>query len=788
MKLSLNWLSDFVDFSEKNPHKIAEALTLSVAEVEEVEEQGALLKNCVVGKVVKIEKHPDADKLSLCDVKTDRGVVRVVCGGTNLREGMCVAFAHVGACIKTEDGELFELKKVKIRGEESSGMICASVELELADRFPATSEQGDRPVIDLGDSDEGVGTPLKDYLGLDDVIFHIDNHAITHRADLFSQVGFARECVALGLGKWKKNPEIKNMKSGSGSGLFKFINDAPKKMPRYCACFLEIDGIGETPDWMKKKLEAVGWRSLNLPIDITNYVATEIGVPLHSFDVDDIKGDVHMREAKKGEKIVTLDEAERELPAGALVLSDDEGIFDLLGIMGGLRSSTKESTRRIYLHSASLDSVSIRRTILATGHRTDAATIYEKGVPHIVTEQGFYRALELFLELVPGAKLVSEIESCGDNGKPEAIELPIEKVSQRLGQEISKKEAVNALGGLDFDVKSKKSVLSVTPPLHRLNDIKQPADLIEEIARIIGFSVFEEEIPEADVTLPARDDRLNVMRDVLKEVGFYETVQFAFAGEGLLKKAGNQTRKLREIENPLGGDIKYMRPSLIPRLLDYASENIRLVDEELKIFEVGHVFEGEGEHQSFALIISSVSDGGVRNTPFLRLKSVIKEICEAVGLEVGFKNDKKPASSAHPGRAVKVIISGKDVGTLTELHPAIGKNFDLAGRTAVCEINLEEVLSESSAEKIYEELPEFPSITYDSTVTVGDEVEATSLISKAGKSHEFLQNVALVDLFEKDGKRQLTFRCTYNAGDRTLTEEEVKPIHEKVEAGLGQTS
>ena len=455
--------------------------------------------------------------------------------------------------------------------------------------------------------------------------------------------------------------------------------------------------------------------------------------------------------------------------------------------MGGLRSSTKESTKRIYLHSASLDSVSIRKTILATGHRTDAATIYEKGVPHIVTEQGFYRALELFLELVPGAKLVSKIESHGDNGKPVAIELPLEKVSRRLGREIKEKEAVNALKGLDFDVESKESVLTVTAPLHRLNDIKQPADLIEEIARVIGFADFEEEIPVADITTPARDHRLNVMRDVLKETGFYETVQFAFAGTELLNKAGNTSKKLREIENPLGEDIKYMRPSLTPRLLDYASENIRLVDEELKIFEVGHVFEGSDEYQSFALLASCIG-GDVKQTPVLKLKSSIKEMCEAVGFSAEFKRDKKPESSSHPGRALRVLISGKDVGMLAEVHPSISKAFNLPIRTAACEINLEKVLSEPSIERIYQELSEFPSITYDLTVEADGKFEVASLISSAEKSHEFLQDVSLVDLFEKDGKRQLTFRCTYNAGDRTLTEEEVKPIHEKVEMALGQTS
>jgi phenylalanyl-tRNA synthetase beta chain len=781
MKLSLNWLSDFVSFSEKDPQKIAEALTLSVAEVEEVEVQGALLENCCVGKVLTIEKHPNADKLKLCNVETNKGKKRVVCGGTNLREGMLVAFAHIGARVKWHGEEMMELKKTKIRGEESEGMICASSELDITAQFPGP----DGAIItDLGDSGYEVGKSLKEALGLNDVIFHVDNHALTQRADLFSHVGFARECVAIGIGKWKNEPSYKAPKFGKSSAPFKFVVDAPKGMPKYCSAILEIDGLGETPDWMVKRLEAVGWRSLNLPIDITNYVATEVGVPLHSFDSADFRGNVHMREAKEGEKIVTLDDTERKLPKGALVLSDDEGIFDLLGIMGGLRSSTKESTRQIYLHSASLDPVAIRSAVIATGHRTDAATVYEKGVPHIISEQGFYRALELFLELVPGAKIISKMESRGDNGKAKPIELSLERTSSLLGREIKSEEATKALKSLGFDVKKKGKALTVTPPLYRLNDIKEFADLAEEIARVAGFASFKEEMPCAGITPPLRDHRTNNIRDSLKEAGFTELLQFSFIGEEFLKKAGLKTKDLEEINNPLGEDIKLMRPSLLPRLLEFAEENIKLVQEKLMTFEIGRVFKDGKEEKLITVLIANKREENLKEEPFLIAKASAKEALGNIGVNLSYKREKKPSVEKHEARSAEIHYRGKQIGSLYEVHPAVCKSFGLPARAAVLELSLDLLLEQSEKEKICESVSEFPSISYDTTVSLASDTEVDSLLKKAQVSHEFLRRIELADLYKKGKDRQITFRCTYGSMDRTLTEEEVKPVHEKVESLL----
>ncbi|MEK7562810.1 MAG: phenylalanine--tRNA ligase subunit beta, partial [Patescibacteria group bacterium] len=595
MKLSLEWLSEFVTFTTTDPEEIARRLTAHVGEVDDVEIQGKYLNHCCVGKVLTVAKHPNADKLSLCDVETDTGTKRVVCGGTNLREGMLVAFAHIGATVKWHGSEEQTLEPVIIRGEKSEGMICAAEELELEEMFPAKKEEGERPVIDLAQLkiENGklkIGASLKEVLSMNDVIFHIDNHAITHRADLFSHIGFARECVAIGIAKWKRKPEFKASKPGKQALPFKLIVEEKKLMPRYCACVIEIDGLGETPEWMKKRLRAVGWRPLNLPVDITNYVATEVGVPLHSFDLDDIRGDVHMRKAKEGEKIMTLDGKEWKLPAGALILSDDEGIFDMLGIMGGLRSSTKDSTRRIYLHSASLDPISIRSTVIATGHRTDAATVYEKTVPHITTEQGFLRAAQLLLELAPGARMGSKVESYGDNGEGKPITFSAEYAEQKLGAAIPEKTIIQIFEDLGCTVKKAKGGMAVTPPLWRLKDLKGPHDLVEEVGRVYGFDKIPVTLPEASIAPPARDKRIHHLRDALGALGYMELIPLSLVGPDLLKKCNLDPVKCVQVENPIGEEVSIMQPCVMPQILDHASRNMLLVQDALKTFHIGKIF------------------------------------------------------------------------------------------------------------------------------------------------------------------------------------------------------
>lgn len=829
MKISLHWLQDFVTLSPHSslrsdagqavidPEAIARRVTTGCAEVDDVDVQGALLGKCCVGKVLTVTRHPNADRLSLCDVQTDKGVKNVVCGGSNLRVGMRVAFAHVGARVRWHGTEMMTLEKVKVRNIESEGMICSAAELDLAAMFP----QGDeREIIDLGDGDEGVGNPLKEFLGQDDVVLHIDNHAITNRADLFSHVGFAREFVALGLGKWKGGGGDKGGKGHKGrkddKGLpfpktplpMKCIVDRKDLVPRYSSCLLTIDGLGETPQWMRKRLEATGWRCVSLPVDITNYVAMETGMPLHSFDADDIRGDFHVRGAKEGETITTLDGIERVLPEGAIVLSDADGVFDLLGIMGGLRSSTKESTRRIYLHAAIADPAAIRKAIIATGHRTDASTVYEKGIPREAASRGLLRAIELFTQLVPGCQIASKLEEWGDDGKARAISLPLERVNSLLGVEIPEKTIVKILSDLECTVKkgAKKS-LTVTPPLHRLGDIRGSHDLIEEIGRIVGYNEIPPRMPAAAIDPPRRDPRMHRLRDGLRERGYSEIVPISLVGESQLRKSGLDPAEAVRISNPIGEELGLLHTSTLPGLLEHAQRNILHAGRTLKTFHLARVFKkGQAEHLELGMLVASMEKSSdhrvLLEDPFLHLKMDLHETLRSIGYELDVAVAGELPSSAHPGRYAELLVrllpqSSQEsagahpftpVGRIFSVHPSIAASFDLPHRAAAVLLDGDALLAIVPSITIARPVPQFPSIVYDVTLTGRRMTEQIGdLLKRLRGSHAFLENVAVKDLYAAGGSYNLTLTFTYRAADRTLTEEEVKLVHEKILQGAGNS-
>ena len=764
MKISLDWLGDYIEWTEGDPQEIAKRVTASIAEVDEVEQQGTLLEHCCVGKVLSVEKHPNADRLSLCDVQTDKGTKRVVCGGTNLRQGRRVAFAHPGATVKWHGTDMMTLEPVKIRGEQSEGMICAAEELDLSAQFPDAIGTS---IVDMGNGDDGIGTSLKDYLGLTDTVLHIDNHAITHRADLFSHIGFARECVAIGLGTWKKESTFSAPTFGTDKIPFDFSVKSPDLMPRYCACTLSVDSLGDTPDWMKKRLEATGWRSINLPIDITNYVMMEIGVPLHSFDADDIKGTVELRQAKKGEYITTLDGQERELSEGALVLSDSEGIFDLLGIMGGLRSSTKEDTKNIYLHSASLDPVSIRKAMIAMGHRTDAGTTYEKGVAPYTAEQGFYRALELFLELVPGANITSTLDSFGNNGSPKPISFNVQRATSLIGKEIDSKTITNIFESLGCTAeKESDTTLSVTPPLWRQKDLQGAHDLTEEVARIVGYDSIEPELPLAPMQLPKRDKAVHKLRDSLKEQGYYELIPLSLVGPTLLEKAGFDVSKCTKIDNALGEELSLLHPSLLPRLLEHAEENLRRVKSgTLQTFSIANVWSDGKEEQELCMLLSRKTKKEKDSPLVLEAKESLTQALQAAGYSVTFKPGKDGGAS--------VYVDGTEIGTVSLLDAGVASAFGIAEAAVVC-VRASTLFAEAVHTTVFKPLPEYPAVQYDETLVLTKSF--ADVQQSAEKESDLLESVHVADMY----KDNVTLTFTYRSNERTLTEEEVKKEHEKV--------
>ncbi len=791
MKLSLDWLGEFVTWRERDPAAIARTVTAHIAEVEEVISRGALLERCCIGKVLSVNRHPNADKLVLCDVQTDQGIKRVVCGGTNLRPGMRVAFAHAGARVRWHGTEMMTLAKTKIRGEESEGMICAADELDLAERFPqATGHQ----IIDLGDGDDGVGKPLREYLGLTDTVLDIDNHAITHRPDLFSHIGFARELVAVGLAKWKTPPASGKRKQP----LFAFPrfpktplpfairNDAGNLIPRYCACTLSIDAVGETPDWMRRRLEATGWRSLSLPIDITNYVAMELGMPLHSFDVDDLRGTVHMRESVAGEKVVTLDGVSRPLPQGAIILSDDEGIFDLLGIMGGERSSTKQSTRRILLHSAIVDPVAIRNAIIATGHRTDAATVYEKGIPPVMAAWGFARALELFLRFVPGAAITSRMESWGKDSTSRPISFPLARARSVLGAAIPTPVIRRILTDLGCAVQVKGKAWSVTPPPWRAGDLKAEHDLTEEIGRIYGYDRIAPAMPAASIAPPARDVRLVQMRTALAEDGGTELVPLSLLGPEMLRQCAIDPTHAVQIDNALGEELSLLQPTLLPALLANARENLRHVERALKTFAVSHVFPQNGERLELGLLVAARGKTGIKDDPFLEAKAAASAALSAAGYASDFRPAKMHAPYAHPGRTADILVESECIGQIFEVQPFVREQFDLPYRASAALLHLDALFTKVPHVRLAPKISAFPAVVYDVTVPLDADKPAEELRKRMFGRSTLLRGIDIVDLYSAgtSSEYSVTFRLTYQSDERTLTESEVKLEHEKVCAVL----
>ena len=796
MKISLKWLGDYVEFTEDNPQKIADAITAHTEEVDEVEVQGALLDHCCVGKVITTAKHPDADKLQLCEVLTDKGSKNVVCGGTNLRKGMRIAFAHVGARVKWHGEDLMTLEPVKIRGEQSEGMICAAEELGIEGIFP---ECMGHEIVDMcpyfnqvspgNDGDFAVGKPLREVFNLNDIVLHIDNHAITNRADLFSHVGFAVECVAMGIATWKKMPEYKAPEFPEEKLPFNFRVTAKDAIPRYCSCLFEIDALGETPEFIKLRLASVGIRSISLPIDITNFVMMEMGVPMHSFDSDDIKGDFVARLSTKDEPLQTLDGKEWKLPENALVFTDDEGNFDLVGIMGGMRSSTKDSTKRIYLHALSIDPVLIRNAVIATGHRTDAATIYEKKVPHVSAELGFYRAIELFLEHVPGAKIVSQLESFGDSGAQTPIALSVPKTQSLLGAEISGEQMQNILEGLGFVVEGNSDELNVTPPLHRLGDITGAHDLVEEIGRIYGYNNIENTLPDASIVPPARDQRVNKMRDRLVDQEYIELLPLCLVGPDLLNRANISAVKCTELENPIGAETSIMSPSTLPTLLEHAEKNLLQFETLLRTFHVSTVFaEKAKEVKHLGALVTAKGKTDLKNDPFLLLKQELTEALQSAGYELTIDLCKTPPGYASAGRCAQLIVEGKEVGTLFEVHPEVRSRFGLSARAAACELNLSRVLEIDAATTIFADLPAFPAVTYDTTLEMTQQKSVANLLEQIRKSSKLLESVEVADLYGNADAYKLTLRFTYRAEDRTLKEEEAKKEFAKVEKVFGVQS
>lgn len=784
MNISLNWIRDFVDLPKLSPQEIGWKLTVHTAEVEGVVDQGKQLENMVIGQVLSLAKHPGADRLNLVQTNIGKETVQIVCGGTNLYEGMLVAVALPGAWVKWHgEGEPVQLSETKIRGELSVGMICAGEEIGLTpDNGPDSKEP---KIHDLTNTKVKPGTPLAEVTKQNDVLLEVDNKSLTHRPDLWGHYGFAREFSAIFKKPLKALTPFVSIKAGKPSEKLTLKIEDAKLCPRFSAAIMTGIKIEESPEWLKARLQAAGMNPHNNVVDVTNYVMLELGQPMHAYDRSVVgKDGFVVRYAKKGEKLVTLDETEQKLhEEDPLVCSLDGEPLGLAGIKGGLKSGISEQTTEIILESAAFDPIVVRKSSVRHALRTDASQRFEKSLDPAMTELAIKRAIHLLQELCPTTKLVSAIQSTG-TWKPKTMTITVrpEVINSKIGVEVPQKEMIRILKSLDFEVKSVGKSLKVTVPSHRATrDVSIEEDIVEEVARIYGYDQIPPIAPKQPLALPIENaERLckHTTRKLFAlGLGFTEVVNYSFYSKARFEKCGLTEDKHIRILNYLSEDQTHMRRSLIPNLLENIVKNERSFP-RIRIFELGHCYEEAGvympcEEKRLAAMLAQ------KEEPFYAIKGALQAYLNGFGVS-SYKllPSKDPAPYAHPKKCADIVVRGKTIGQLFTLHPAVLRAYDLGMNVGAFELQFSPLVENGRSAKTFTALPKFPSMSFDVSALVNQRTSVAEIESAIRKAdtEKWVERIELFDIYEGKNipadKKSLSFRVEIRHPDRTLTEKE----------------
>lgn len=809
MKISLNWISDFVELPKISAKEIGQDLTHHTAEVEEVIDSGKAYEKMVIGEVKALQKHPGADRLQLVQVDIGEQTVQIVCGGQNLFEGMLVAVALPGSWVRWHgEGELVELSEAKVRGESSYGMICAGEEIGLPpDNTPDSKEVR---IADLSSTRAQAGTPLAKALSKEGAVIEIDNKSLTHRPDLWGHYGIARELAAIygkklaPLDHFVKIPSTKGelkrvQRPGEGAATAKVHVDIQDDAlcPRFSSAIMSGITIEESPAWMKARLQAVGMNAHNNIVDITNYVMLELGQPMHAYDRKVIGSDIlRVRFAKNGEKLTTLDGGEQDLTAEDPLICDGKNIpVGLAGVKGGLKSGISDATNEIILESATFDPVVVRKSAVRHALRTDASQRFEKSLDPALTELALQRAIHLILELCPSAKLEGPVETVG-TWKPKKITLTLdpESVCKKIGVKITSAKMTSLLRSLDFDVKAAGKKLSVTVPSHRATrDVSIPEDLVEEVARLYGYNNIAPVLPEKPLELP-RENVERSMKHLTRSIlslglGFTEVMTHSFYGKDRLEKCGLDEKDHLRVLNYLSLDQTHMRSSLTPNLLATVALNAR-EREMMKIFELGHTYKEVGEFMPLEekRLTAMVA---LKGESFYEAKGALEAFLEAFRVtRYELKPSHKILPYAHPKKSMDLIVKGKTVGVLFTVHPSTLKAFDIPHSVSVFSVQFSDLVQTGRELQKFTPLAKFPAVPFDISVLTGrrENVAQVEKIIRSVDKEKLITSVELFDIYEgkniPEDKKSLSFRVVLRHNERTLTDAEFQTLYASVTAAL----
>ncbi|MCZ6723673.1 MAG: phenylalanine--tRNA ligase subunit beta [Gammaproteobacteria bacterium] len=774
MKLSENWLREWVN-PAIDTESLVSQLTMAGLEVEAVEPAGVDLDKVIVGEVMSVESHPDADKLSLCQVSDGSATKPVVCGASNVREGLKVAFAQPGATLPGR-----KIKKVKLRGVESHGMLCSAVELNLG-------EDSDG-ILELP-ADAPVGVSIVEYLALDDNIIDID--LTPNRGDCLSLAGVAREVSALnGIDLSKHVSHV----AGSISDDFPVELIQPEGCPHYVGRIIKgINASARTPMWMQEKLRRSGLRPISPVVDVTNFVMMEIGQPMHGFDFDKLEGGIRVRLATAGEKLTLLDQTEFECRADSLVIADFKKAVALAGIMGGLDSSVQADTKNVFLEAAFFAPLPMAGKARSYGMHTDSSHRFERGVDPGLQVIAMHRATELLLDIV-GGKAGPVIDVTNAEFMPEVprVNLRYTRINRLLGIQVSRDEVVNMLESLNMQLEDCEEGWMVVPPSYRF-DINIEADLIEEIGRMVGYNNIPgtRELAHANMESCSETQRsTSDIRDVMVGQGFYEAVTYSFVSPELQSILDPGQASLA-LSNPISPDMSVMRTRLLPGLVQALQYNLKRQQSRVRLFETGLCFiPGENELQQrphiAAVITGSRDNEGwfsqAQQVDFYDIKGNFESILKP-SQQSSFRFAKSTNPVLHPGQGADVLYQDKLVGFVGALHPGVIARLQLTQPVFVFELELTSILH--SKLPSFGELSKYPSIRRDIALTVDANIDVQELINCIYSiKSEILQEVIVFDVYTgmevRNNRKSVALGLILQDFSRTLVDEDVENLVNKV--------
>ena len=797
MKVSLKWLEDYVDI-KLAPEELAERLTIAGLEVGNIQTIGSTWDNVVIGEVIALNPHPNADRLKLATVNLGTEQVTTVCGAPNINLGQRVTFAHIGArLIDAHTEEAIVLKPAKIRGIVSEGMVCSEKELGISDSH--------EDILVLP-PEAPIGAPLGAYLG--DVIFDLD--ITPNRPDCLSVIGIAREIAVL-TGEPLRLPSIHYEELEDSIGSFASVDIVePDPCPRYCASLITGIKVVSSPGWLQQRLNSCGMRPINNVVDVTNYVMLEYGQPLHAFDYHKLKGrQIIVRRAGNGETITTIDGTKHALNPDILVIADKEEAVAVAGIMGGLDSEVTDKTDTILLESANFNQATIRRGCSHLQLQSEASIRFDKGLNSELPLLPLKRATQLLLELAGDRAARGIIDVYPGKSEPKLISLTAREVKRLTGLKLNIDEIRKVLEALGFECQEgdSGSQISVSAPYWR-SDIKCSADLVEEVVRIIGYEKIPitrlgSPLPQQESQLSPVAQQSNIkekLRNILPGLGFQEILTYSLVSlEKLQKLSPKLELKIPplKVANPMTREQEFLRTSLRAGLLSTLAHNQKFEQAGIRLFEIGKVFLPRGkdlpeEKEMLCAVLSSSRLELSWHTDkemldFFDAKGVVENLLNHLGLKASFNIGDDEILL--PGRGANIILEDDKVGIVGDVHPRVTQAFEFSNNMCLIEIDLKKLLTRLTGTKEYQTIPRFPAVTRDIALVIDEQVSYRS-VENIIQSFPLVTRITLFDLYRgkqiPEGKESFAIRIIYQSPSHTLTDEEVDQTQEKMLARLHQ--